>query len=79
MLSRVFGSRIFSSLLAAVHSRLIGRLFLPMLLSLPGIGIGMIIDMCHISVVYRLEIKDVSEIVVDTMSVYLEAEGALLV
>ena len=44
----IMGSRGFSSVLAAGHSRLIGRQFLPML-SLPGFTIGMIIALCHIS------------------------------
>ena len=32
----ILGSRSFSSVLAAGHSKLIGRQFLPMLLSVPG-------------------------------------------
>ena len=63
MLSRVerdmcsiLNSRSFSSVLAAALSRLIGRQFLPMLLSLPGFRIGMIIALCHISGVCPVEI-----------------------
>ena len=63
MLSRVergvcqyLGSRSFSSAMAAGHSRLIGRQFLPMLLSLPGIRTGKIIALCHISGICPVEI-----------------------
>ena len=52
----ILGSTSFSSVLAAGHSRLIGRQFLPMLLSLPGFRIGMIIALCHISGVCPVEI-----------------------
>ena len=52
-----FGSRSFSSVLAAEHSRLIGRQFLPMLMSLPGFRIGMIIALCHISGICPVEIN----------------------
>ena len=52
----IFGSRSFSSVLAAGHSRLIGSQFLPMLLSLPGFRIGMIIALCHISGICPVEI-----------------------
>ena len=45
----ILGSRSFSSVLAAGHSRPIGRQFLPMLSSLPGFQIGMIITLYHIS------------------------------
>ena len=45
----ILGSRSFSSVLTAGHSRLIGRQFLPTLLSLPGFRIGMIIALRHIS------------------------------
>ena len=45
----IMGSRSFSSVLAAGLSRVIGRQFLPMLLSLPGFRIGMIIALCYIS------------------------------
>ena len=51
-----FGSRSFSSVLAARHSRLIGRQFLSMLLPFPGFGIGMIINLCHISGICPVEI-----------------------
>ena len=43
----ILGSRSFSSVLAAGYSRLIARQFLPMLFSLPGFRIGMIITLCH--------------------------------
>ena len=49
MCDSILGSRSYSSVLAAGHSRLIGRQFLPMLLSLPGFRIEMIIALCHIS------------------------------
>ena len=52
----ILGSRSFSSVLSAGHSRLIGRHFFPMLLSLPGIRIGMIIALCHISGICPVEI-----------------------
>ena len=52
----IFGSRSSSSVMAAGHSRLIGRQFLPMLLSLPGVRIGMIIALCHISGICPVEI-----------------------
>ena len=38
-----------SSILAAGHSKLMVRQFLPMLLSLPVFTIGLIIAFCHIS------------------------------
>ena len=56
MFVSIFGSRSFSSITAAGHSRLIGRQFLPMLLSLPGFRIGMIIALCHISGICPVEI-----------------------
>ena len=52
----IFCSRIFSSVVAAVHSRLVGRQFLPMLLSLSGFRIGMIIALCHISCICPVEV-----------------------
>ena len=52
----IFGSRSFSSILAAGHSRLMGRQFLPMLLSLPGFRIWIITDLCHISGICPVEI-----------------------
>ena len=64
----ILGNRSFSSVLAAWHSRLIGRQFLPMLLSLPGFRIWMItinfiehqnraiIALCHISGICPVEI-----------------------
>ena len=52
----ILGSRSFFSVLAAGHSRLIGRQFLLMLSSLPGFRIGMIIALCHISGICPVEI-----------------------
>ena len=52
----ILGSRSFSSVLAAGYCRLIGRQFLPMLLSLPGFRIGMTIALCHISGICPVEI-----------------------
>ena len=52
----ILGSRSFSSVLAARHRRLIGRQLLPMLFSLPGFRIGMIIALCHISGICPVEI-----------------------
>ena len=71
----ILGSRSFSSILAAGHSRLIERLFLPTLLSLPCYRIGMIICLCHISGICPVEIEDVSEIVDGILSEFLEVEG----
>ena len=48
---------IFSSVLAAGHSRLMEHQFLPMLMSLPGPRIGMIIAWCHISGICPVEIN----------------------
>ena len=56
MCASIFGSRSYSSILAAGHSRLIGRQFLPMLLSLPGFRTGMIIALCDISGICPVEI-----------------------
>ena len=56
MCDNIFGRRSFSSVLAAGHSRLVGRQFLPMLLSLPGFRIGMIIALRHISGICPVEI-----------------------
>ena len=50
------GKGCVSVFLAAGHSRLIGRQFLPMLLSLPGFRIGMIIALCYISGICPVEI-----------------------
>ena len=44
----ILGSWSFSSILAAGLNRLMEHKFLPMLSSLPGIRIGMIIALCHI-------------------------------
>ena len=52
----IFGSRSFSSVLAAGHSRLIERKFMLMLLSLLGFTIRMIIALCHISSICPIEI-----------------------
>ena len=51
----ILGSRSFSSILFAGHSRINWRQFLPML-SLPGFRIGMIIALCHISGICPVEI-----------------------
>ena len=56
MCVRIFGCRSFSSVLAAGHSRLIWRQFMPMLLSMSGFMIGMIIALCHISGICPVEI-----------------------
>ena len=52
----ILGSRSFSRILVAEHSRLIGHQLLPMLLSVPGFRIGMIIALCHISSICPVEI-----------------------
>ena len=52
----ILGSRSFSSVLAAGHSRLIGRQIMPMLLSLHGFRIGMIIALFHITGICPVEI-----------------------
>ena len=52
----ILGSRSFSCVLAAGHSRIIGRQFLPMVLSMPGFRIGMIIALCHISCICPVRI-----------------------
>ena len=52
----ILGSRSFSNVMTAGHSRLIGRQFLPILLSLPDFWIGMIIALCHISGICPIEI-----------------------
>ena len=51
----ILGSRSFSSVLVAGHSRLIGRQFL-LMLSLPGFRIWMIIALRHISGICPVEI-----------------------
>ena len=71
----ILGSRSFSSVFAAWHSRVIGRQFLPMLLSLPGFRIGMIIALCHTSGICPVEIEDVNEIADGTMSELPEVMG----
>ena len=52
----ILGSRSSSSALAGGHSRLIGRQFIPMILSLPSLRIEMIIALCHISSICPVEI-----------------------
>ena len=52
----IFGSRSFFSVLASGHSRLIGCQFVPMLLSLPGVRIGMIMALYHMSGICPVEI-----------------------
>ena len=52
----ILGSRSFSSVLAAGCSRLMGRQFMPLLSSLPGLWIGMIISLCHITGICPVEI-----------------------
>ena len=56
MCVRILSSRSFCCALTAGHSRPIGRQFLPMLLSMPGFMIGMIIALCHISGICPVEI-----------------------
>ena len=72
----ILGSSNISSVLANGHSRQMGRHFKPILLSLPGFRIGMIIALRHISGICPVDIGDVSEIVDGTMSDLLEVEGA---
>ena len=72
----ILDSSKFSSVMSAGHSRLIGRQFLPMLPSLPGIMIGIIIALCHNTGICLVEIGDVSEIVDGSMSELFEVEGA---
>ena len=67
----IFGSRRSSNVLAEGHSRLMGCQFLPMLSSLPGLRIGMIIALCHISGISPVVIEDVSEIVFGIMSEFM--------
>ena len=77
----IVGSRRYSSALAAGHSRLFGRQFVPMLLSLPGF---LCLDYWDYRVVpyfrylssWDWQIEDVSEIDDGTMSEFLEVEGA---
>ena len=59
----ILGSRSFSSVMAAGHSGLIGRKFFPMLLSIPGFGIGMIIALCHTSGICPVEIDRLKTLV----------------
>ena len=54
---------LFQDLLAAGYSRLIGRQFMPMLLSLPGFRIEMIIALCHISGICPIEIDRLKMVV----------------
>ena len=71
----ILGSRSSSSIFAAGHSRLIGRQFLPKLLSSPVFRIGMIIALCHISGICPVEI-DILKIVDGTLNEFLEVECA---
>ena len=52
----IFGSMSLSSVFAAGHSRLMGRQYLLILLSLPGFRIVMIIALCHILGICPVEI-----------------------
>ena len=52
----ILGSRSFSCVLIAGHSRQIGRQFLPMLLSVPGSRVGMCHILCHASGIFPDEI-----------------------
>ena len=52
----ILGSMSPHSVLAAGHSRLVGRQFLPILLSLPGVRIGMIIALCHTSGIWPVDV-----------------------
>ena len=54
----ILGSRYYFSVLAAWRSRLIGHQFLPMLLSLSGFRIGMIIALCIFQVSVQLRLID---------------------
>ena len=51
------GQQGFSRVLAAVNSKHVGRHFLPILSSLPGFRVGMIIALCHISGIFPSEIE----------------------
>ena len=64
----ILGSICFSSVLVAAHSRLIGRQILPMLLSLPGFRIGMIIALCHISGMCSVEMDRLKMLVRQLMA-----------
>ena len=59
----ILGSRNFSSILAAEHSKLIGRQFLPMLMSVSGTRIGMIIALSNISGICPVEIDRIKMLV----------------
>ena len=59
----ILGSRSFSSILAAGHSRLFGRQLLSMLLFLPDYWIGMIIALCLISGICPVEIDSLKMLV----------------
>ena len=54
----IFCTRSYSIELATGHITLIGQQFLPMLLSLPGFWIGVIIALYHISGICSVEIAD---------------------
>ena len=60
----IFGSRSFSSVMAAGHSVLFGRQFLPILLSLPDFRIGIIIALSHISGICPVEINRLKMLVI---------------
>ena len=53
----ILDSRSSYSVLAAGHSSLFVRQFLPILFTLPGFLIGMIITLCHISGICPVEIN----------------------
>ena len=59
----ILGSSSVSSVLVAMHSRLMGRHFLPMLSSMPGFRIGMIISLCLISGICPGEIDSLKMLV----------------
>ena len=59
----ILNRRSVSSVLADGHSRLIGRQLLPMLLSLPGLRLGMIIALCHNSGICPVKINGLKTLV----------------
>ena len=63
MCVNISGRRSAFSVLAAEHSRLMGRQFLLMLSSLQCFRIGMIIALCHISGICPVEIDRMKMIV----------------
>ena len=68
MCASILGSRSVSSVSAAGHSRLIGRKFLPMMLSLPGYMIWMIIALCNKSGICPVEIDRLKTLVRQLMA-----------